>query len=140
MHIRLLDRYIFREVFFTFLFGIAAFTTVFVGSGTLFRIAQYMTEYGASLSSCIKIFVLSLPGAVIWTFPMSMLLGTLLAFGRLSSSSEITAMKSCGVSFWRIAAPGLLLGLVVSFFAVWFNEYIVPWSNEAYTRVLNYET
>ena len=60
MHIRLLDRYIFREVFFTFLFGIAAFTTVFVGSGTLFRIAQYMTEYGASLTSCIKIFVLSL--------------------------------------------------------------------------------
>lgn len=139
MHIRLLDRYIFREVFFTFLFGIAAFTTVFVGSGTLFRIAQYMTEYGASLTSCIKIFVLSLPGAIIWTFPMSMLLGTLLAFGRLSGSSEITAMKSCGVSFWRIAAPGLILGLIVSFFAVWFNEYIVPWSNEAYTRVLNYE-
>ena len=139
MHIRLLDRYIFKEVFLTFLFGIAAFTTVFVGSGTLFRIAQYITEYVAAISSVIKIFVLSLPGAVIWTFPMSMLLGTLLAFGRLSASSEITAMKSCGVSFWRIAAPALILGFFVSIFAVWFNEYVVPWSNEAYERVLNYE-
>ena len=139
MHIRLLDRYIFREVFMTFLFGICAFSAVFIGSGTLFRIAQYITEYGASLSSVIKIFFLSLPGVVIWTFPMSMLLGCLLAFGRLSASSEITAMKSCGISFYRISYPALILGFCVSLFAVWFNEYIVPWSNSAYTRVLNYE-
>lgn len=139
MHIRILDRYIFREVYMTFLFGICAFSAVFIGSGTLFRIAQYITEYGASLTSVIKIFFLSLPGVVIWTFPMSMLLGCLLAFGRLSASSEITAMKSCGVSFHRISYPALLLGFFVSLFAVWFNEYIVPWANSAYARVLNYE-
>ena len=38
MHIRILDRYIFREVYMTFLFGICAFSAVFIGSGTLFRI------------------------------------------------------------------------------------------------------
>lgn len=139
MHIRILDRYMFREVFMTFLFGICAFSAVFIGSGTLFRIAQYITEYGASLASVTKIFFLSLPGVVIWTFPMSMLLGCLLAFGRLSAASEITAMKSCGISFYRISAPALILGFFVSLFAVWFNEYIVPWSNSAYARVLNYE-
>ncbi len=139
MKIRILDRYIFREVLMTFLFGICAFSAVFIGSGTLFRIAQYITEYGASLTAVAKIFVLSLPGVIIWTFPMSMLLGCLLAFGRLSSSSEITAMKSCGVSFYRIACPALVLGFFVSIFAVWFNEYIVPWSNSAYARVVNYE-
>jgi len=48
-------------------------------------------------------------------------------------------MKSCGVSFHRISYPALLLGFFVSLFAVWFNEYIVPWANSAYARVLNYE-
>ncbi len=139
MHIRILDRYIFREVLVTFFFSICAFSTVFIGSGTLFQIARYITDYGASLSSVVKIFVLGLPGVVMWTFPMSMLLASLLTMGRMSSSSEITAMKSCGVSFPRIAAPILLLGLVVSIFAMAFNEYVVPWANNAYQNVIYYE-
>ena len=49
MHIRILDRYIFREVILTFFFGICAFSAVFIGSGTLFKIARYITDYGASL-------------------------------------------------------------------------------------------
>ena len=81
MRIRILDKYIFREVFMTVIFGICAFSAVFIGSGTLFRIAQYITDYGASLSSVLKIFIFSLPGVVIWTFPMSMLLASLLTFG-----------------------------------------------------------
>ena len=139
MRIRILDKYIFKEVFKTFIFGICAFSAVFIGSGTLFRIAQYITEYGASVTSVIKIFVLSLPGVVIWTFPMSMLLASLLTIGRLSGNSEITAMKSCGISFYRIATPAIILGAFVSVFAVGFNEYVVPWSNEAYRNVLEYE-
>ena len=94
MHIRILDKYIFREVFKAFIFGICAFSAVFIGSGTLFKIAKYITDYGASLSAVVKVFVFGLPSVIMWTFPMSMLLATLLTFGRLSSSSEITAMKS----------------------------------------------
>ena len=139
MHLRILDKYIFREVFMTFLFGICAFSAVFIGSGTLFQIARYITDYGASLQAVVKIFILGLPGVIMWTFPMSMLLGTLLTFGRLSGSSEITAMKSCGISFSRIAAPAIFMGLVVSIGAIAFNEYVVPWANSAYRDVVAYE-
>jgi lipopolysaccharide export system permease protein len=139
MRIRILDRYIFREVFMTFAFGICAFSAVFIGSGTLFRIAQYITDYGASFVSVLKIFIFSLPGIVIWTFPMSMLLASLLTFGRLSSTSEVTAMKSCGIGFRRIAMPAIMLGFFVSLFAIAFNEYTVPWANQAYNNVLYYE-
>lgn len=137
--IRILDRYIFREVFITFIFGICAFSAVFIGSGTLFRIAQYITDYGASLTAVAKIFVLGLPGVIIWTFPMSMLLAVLLTIGKMSSTSEVTAMKSCGIGFYRIAAPAIVLGVFVSAFAVAFNEYVVPWANTAYANVLYYE-
>lgn len=139
MHLRILDKYIFREVVMTFLFGICAFSAVFIGSGTLFNIAKFITEYGASLQSVVKVFVLGLPGVIIWTFPMSMLLASLLTFGRLSSSSEITAMKSCGIGFYRIAAPAIFLGFVVSLGAIAFNEYVVPWANNAYHNVIYYE-
>ena len=139
MRIRILDRYIFKEVFMTFIFGICAFSAVFIGSGTLFRIAQYITDYGASLSAVLKIFIFSLPGVIMYTFPMSMLLASLLTFGRLSGTSEITAMKSCGISFNRIAMPAIILGFVVSVFAIEFNEYVVPWANNAYSNVLYYE-
>ena len=139
MRLRILDRYIFQEVVFAFFFAICAFTAVFIGSGTLFRIAKFITDYGASLSSVIKIFIYGLPSIIMWTFPMSILLSTLLTFGRLSSSSEITAMKSCGISFGRIAAPAIFLGVVVSGCAILFNEHVVPWANTAYNNVVYFE-
>ena len=70
---------------------------------------------------------------------MSMLLASLLTFGKLSSASEITAMKSCGINFTRIAAPAVLLGFVVSVGAILFNEYVVPRANTAYRNVIYYE-
>ena len=120
MHVRILDKYIFREVCKAFLFGICAFSAVFIGSGTLFKIAKYITDYGASLSAVIKVFVFGLPNVIMWTFPMSMLLATLLTFGRLSSSSEITAMKSCGIGFFRTAyyIPSIL-GSSVAIAVLW---------------------
>lgn len=136
---RILDRYITKEILLTFIFGIFAFSSVFIGSGTLYRIAQYVTKYGAPLSAVTKMFLYSLPGIVVLTFPMSMLLATLLSFGRLSGSSEITAMKSGGVSFYRISAPVYIIAVAVSIFAVFFNEYVVPPSNEAYANVIRYE-
>ena len=139
MHLRILDKYIFREVCKAFLFGICAFSAVFIGSGTLFKIAKYITDYGASLSAVIKVFIFGLPNVIMWTFPMSMLLATLLTFGRLSSSSEITAMKSCGIGFFRIAIPAILLGFRVSIVAILFNEHVVPWANTAYRNVVYYE-
>ena len=91
---RILDKYILKAFIGPFLFGIFAFTSIFIGTGTLFRIAQYITEYGASLWSVTRAFLLALPNIVILTFPMSVLLGSLMTFGRLSGSSEIIFMRA----------------------------------------------
>ena len=53
---RILDKYILKAFIGPFLFGIFAFTSIFIGTGTLFRIAQYITEYGASLWSVTRAF------------------------------------------------------------------------------------
>ncbi len=136
---RILDKYIIKELLGPFIFGIAAFSSVFIGTGTLFRIAQYITKYGAPIDVVTRLFLYSLPGIVVLTFPMSMLLASLLAFGRLSGSSEITAMRSGGVSFYRLALPVFVVAFGVSIFAVAFNEYVVPQANERYNNIVKYE-
>ena len=82
---RLLDKYILKAFVGPFPFGVF-FTSIFIGTGTLFRIAQYITEYGAPLVLVMKAFVLALPSIVILTFPMSVLLASLMTFSRLSST------------------------------------------------------
>jgi lipopolysaccharide export system permease protein len=136
---RILDKYILNELFGPFLFGICAFSSVFIGTSTLFRIAQYITKYGASASSVVKLFIFSLPSIIVLTFPMSMLLASLLSFGRLSGSSEITAMKSGGLSFYRLSTPVFIAAFFVSIFATYFNEAVVPAANTAYNNVVRYE-
>lgn len=136
---RILDKYIIKELLGPFIFGICAFSSVFIGTSTLFRIAQYITKYGASLFTVTKLFIYSLPSIIVLTFPMSMLLASLLTFGRLSGSSEITAMKSGGISFYRLAAPVFAVAFFVSIFAVAFNEFVVPQSNAAYNYIVRYE-
>jgi len=136
---RILDKYIIKELLGPFIFGIASFSSVFIGTGTLLRIAQYVTQYGAPMSSVIKLFFYSLPSIVVLTFPMSMLLAALLAFGRLSGSSEITAMRSGGISFYRLGMPVFIVALFVSIFAVFFTELVVPQSNAAYNNLVNNE-
>jgi len=136
---RILDKYILKELIGPFIFGVCAFSSIFIGTSTLSKIAEYLTKYGASISSVIKLFIYNLPQIVILTFPMSMLLASLLAFGRLSASSEIIAMKSGGISFYRLAVPVFIVAFGVSIFATFFNELVVPASSTAYNNVVRYE-
>lgn len=136
---RILDKYILKELLGPFVFGIAAFSGVFVGTSTIFKIAKLMTTYGAPFGTAVKLFIYSLPGVIALTFPMSMLLASLLAFGRLSSTSEITAMKSAGISFYRLTAPVFILALLVSIFAGCFSELVVPPANTAYLKTVYFE-
>jgi lipopolysaccharide export system permease protein len=136
---RILDRYILKELLGPFLFGIAVFVSILVGTGPLFRIAQYISQYGASVWTCAKLLAYSLPGIIALTFPMAMLLASLMAFGRLSSSSEIVAMKCGGLSFYRLAAPVFIAAFFVSVFSMTFNEIMVPRANAAYSYIVHYE-
>lgn len=136
---RILDKYILKELLGPFLFGVCSFASVFIGTSTLFRIAQLITKYGASASSVVKIFIYSLPSIIVLTFPMSMLLASLLSFGRLSGSSEITAMRSGGLSFYRLATPVFVVAFFVSLFSVAFSEMVVPAANSAYNHIVRVE-
>lgn len=136
---RILDKYILKEFIGPFLFGVCAFTAVFIGTGTLYRIANLINQYGASAWAIFRILILALPSIIVVTFPMSVLLGSLMAFGRLSSSSELIVMRSGGQNFIRLAMPIFIAAFFISMAATAFNEYVVPKANNAYNTIINEE-
>ena len=136
MHLRLLDKYVLKELLYPFIFGVASFSSIFIASSLLFKIVQYITTYGAPIPTVARLFLYSLPEIVNYTFPMAVLLATLMAFGKLSGNSEIVAMKSGGVSYYRIVAPVIVVGFVVSIFSVIWAEKVVPPSKHIAKQIL----
>lgn len=139
MKLRILDKYVLRELLYPFVFGIAAFSSIFIASTMLYRITQYITKYGASYDSVARLFMYNLPEIINYTFPMSMLLAALMAFGKLSGSSEIIAMKSGGVSYYRIVAPVIVVGFIVSMFSMVWAEKVVPQCKAKASYILSVE-
>jgi len=134
--LKILDRYILRELLPPFLFATAAFTVVFLSANVLFQLTRMIAEHRVGLWDAAKLLVLWLPYFMRFTFPMAMLLGTLLSLGRLSSEQEMVAMGAGGVSFARLMAPLALAGLVVSLVTLAFNEEVTPAATDTADRIL----
>ncbi len=124
--IRLVDRYLIKELIGPFFFGIAAFTSILAGSTVLFTLIGDVIKYQIPIWPFIQLFLYRLPYVVVLSFPMATLLSTILAFGRLSSDGEILAFRAGGVSFQRLVTPILAAGFVISLATIGFNELIVP--------------
>ncbi len=84
------------------------------------------SKAGASLSAILTFFLYKIPEMLGQTMPFSVLMATLLTLGMLSRSSELTAMRSCGLSVPRIVAPLLLLGFFCSCLLLINSEFVVP--------------
>lgn len=124
-----MDRYIIGELLMPFLFGVGAFSSIGVAVGVLFDLMRRMTEAGLPFTVALQVFLLKLPYFVSLAFPMSILLASLMTYGRLSSESELIALRSAGVSIYRIVVPAIILSLVVTAITFAFNEAIVPAAN-----------
>jgi LPS export ABC transporter permease LptF/LPS export ABC transporter permease LptG len=121
---RILDRYIVREVFRHAVLGLIVFTFVlFVPR--LVRLMELFVRHSGSGSQILKLFLCVFPGIFIFTIPMAILIGVLLGLGRMSADSEIIALTALGIGRRRIlipvgvlAATGAALTLIMS---VWLS-------------------
>lgn len=125
-----------RELAGPFVFGLAAFMLIFAAT-ELINIAKLVSAEHAPVWAALMVFAWSLPGYVVLVIPMALLLGTLLAVQRLSGESEITAMKSAGITFARIVMPLLAVGIVMSFVTYLIQEKVVPYANDQLTEIEN---
>jgi lipopolysaccharide export system permease protein len=134
--VKRIDRMVLSEVVGPFFGSAALFTGLFLAAGEFMRFAEYV-QRGESLLLIGQLFLLTLPGVVALTFPMAMLLGTLLGFGRMSGDSEVVAMIAAGVSFERIVVPVGVFALLVTGVGIWFNGTVVPTANHGRERIIS---
>jgi len=125
----ILDRYIAAAWLRLLALCLGSFVAVYLVLDMMDKIPRFIRAGGA-MQDMVLFFVCKLPEMVGQTASFSILMATLLTLGLLSRNSEITAMRSCGVSLMRIAFPMLGLGLLVSLLLLINAELVVPKSYE----------
>jgi lipopolysaccharide export system permease protein len=105
--------------------------------GTVFDLVRKVTESGLLLGVALQILVLKLPEFIVLAFPMSMLLATLMAYSRLSSDSELIALRSIGVNVYRLILPAIYFSLIIVAVTFCFNNFVAPAANYRADVILN---
>ena len=122
---KILRRYILKETAGSFLAAFVVLSFIFMVF-KIIKLADLVINRGVNLFSIIKLLLYILPEAATWTMPISVLVATLLAFGRLSADNEITAMRASGISLYRLVFPLVIVGLVISLISYEFNDWLIP--------------
>jgi lipopolysaccharide export system permease protein len=126
--VRLLDRYLLRQLAAPFLFALAAQTS-------LMLLSQVAKKFGALVGKGLpwtvigEVFLLSLPFIIAMTLPMAVLLAVLYTFSHLAADNEITAMRASGISVYQILTPVLIWGACMAAFNFAFVDQVLPRSN-----------
>src|SRR5579863_3233101 len=124
---RILTRYILREVTSHALIGAAIFTFVLF-TRDLGRILELVVRASAPLPSVAQIFFYTLQLALTYTIPMSVLVGILIGLSRLAADSEITAMRASGMGVWSFGRVLSIFVVATWLMALANSLYIAPWS------------
>src|ERR1700690_2302147 len=133
---RILTRYILREITGAALIGIAVFTFVLF-TRDLGRILELVVRNSAPLPSVAEIFFFTVPVALTYTIPMGVLVGILIGLSRLAADSEITAMRASGLGVWYFLRVISIFVLVAWLLALGNSVYLAPRSLAALGQLEN---
>ncbi len=125
---RLLPRYIVRELILPFIFALGIIVFILFINFFLRAVDRFLGK-GLDLFTILEYLFLNLAWIVALAVPMAVLIATLMAFGRLSEDNEINALRSSGISFLTILQPALLFGSAVCLMLIFFNTLILPEMN-----------
>lgn len=131
---RTLNRYIVFDYLVIFLASLGLITFVMT-VGALVKAVDLMAR-GISPVLIAKFFFQNVPYILSFSMPISTLFSALLLFGRLSMDNEISAMKACGISLWRLAAPLILLSILFSAICLYINCETAPAAKYANKELL----
>ncbi|MDJ0619654.1 MAG: LptF/LptG family permease [Calothrix sp. MO_192.B10] len=121
-----MDRYLIGELLPPFLFAFGAFASLVFTVDNLYELMRKVVEAGLPLGIAVKVFVLKLPRVIVFVFPMSTLLATLMTYSRLSSESELIALRGCGVSVYRMVFTAVIMSFMVAGITFIVSEKIAP--------------
>ncbi len=133
--LRILDRYVIREVLGPFLLVLALFTFILMVD-PLMRVAQQLIEKGVGAATILRILATLMPQALGITIPVSLLVALLIGLGRLSADREAVALQACGVSLTRLLRPVAACALAACAVTAYVMIWAMPAGNQHYQAVL----
>ncbi|NQV29252.1 MAG: YjgP/YjgQ family permease [Candidatus Marinimicrobia bacterium] len=123
--IKIIDKYIFRELLTPFMYSLFVLTMIFLVNFVI-RAMDRILGKGLSFFVILEYIALNLAWILALAIPLSVLVAVLLAYGRLATDHEVTAMRSGGISLTRIMAPALVFSILIGSFTLYFNTTILP--------------
>lgn len=137
MFFKIIDRYIFKELFKLFIISTGALTTVLYLDKFLFM-AEMIVNRGVSSWELVMMMTYISPAFLALTIPMGVLFASVVTFNQFSANNEWIAMKACNWSFLELMKPVACFGLMAYFLANIVMFWALPWGNQSY-KVLIYD-
>ena len=128
--VRIVHRYIFREILVPFALGLSLFTFVLL-IARLIKLIELVVNRGVPLLSVLRLLSYILPAFLEVTLPMAMLLAILVAFGRLSADSEMVALRSSGLSLYQLVPPVAVFVMIAMLLTGALSFYARPWGTRS---------
>jgi LPS export ABC transporter permease LptG/LPS export ABC transporter permease LptF len=129
-----LDRYVIREILPPFVIAMLVFTFILI-IPFIIELAEQMIAKGVPWPMLLRLMVTLLPSALALTIPMALLIGILVAFGRLSADREVVVMMACGISPYRLLRPLAVLALFAWAASSWVLLKAMPDANQAFREL-----
>jgi LPS export ABC transporter permease LptG/LPS export ABC transporter permease LptF len=132
--VRILDRYVIRQLLMPFGIGLLVFTFLFIIPEVMKYAENYIAK-GAPMAVVVQVIVALLPMSLGLTIPMSLLMALLVAFGRLSADREFVAFQACGVSMRRLLRPVGLMSVLCCAATAYILLVSVPAGNQRFREI-----
>ena len=132
-----ITKYLLLELISPFFLGLLIFTFVLLMERVL-DLIELIINKGVSVTVVLNMILYIMPSFLVLTIPMAVLVATLTAFGRLSTDSEVTALKASGVSLYALFAPVLIFALMANALTFFLYAKALPWGNLNF-RIALYE-
>lgn len=134
----LVQRYILLEFFSPFLFSVVMMGCILTTGFVLFNLLEQSVQFQIPFTLALQIFLARIPEMLFYTLPMASLLGSMLAFSRLSGDGELLSLRMMGWSFYQLLMPLMLGGCLLALLAIILNETLLPASAYSARQLLHY--
>jgi LPS export ABC transporter permease LptG/LPS export ABC transporter permease LptF len=131
---RILTRYILKEIFSHSLLGLLVFTfVIFVRH--VGRLLEIVVRSGLPASSVLTLFLLPIPGILVLTIPMAVLVGILIGLSRMSADGEVIAARASGIGLRQFVRPVMVMAVGAWAVSMWMSQVLAPQSARRLRRM-----
>lgn len=131
---QILDRYLIRQFLFSLLFSLIAFWVIFLVVDLVEHLDTFIDKH-ATFFTIFKYYFYYTPYIIVLSLPVAMLLSCLFSLGQLAKHNELLAMKSAGISLYRMLLPLFVLSFLISLLTIFFGGSIVPFTYQKMMEV-----